>query len=150
MKKIIAGLVLLTSLVIQLHAETPLLNLNSPDLLEEKLMEAFPDATHITWERNGDLHVARFNTTNDRMTAYFTDDAELYKVTRFVECKHLPLTVQRSLNETYDLAKKEKTIMEVTKGTDTYYLISFESDNRQFIIESDMSGNLQVIRKTKL
>jgi len=159
MKKIIAVSVLVATLATQLNASpiTMLYHLqgihssfSTPDQLKETLMKNFPDAQHVSWEKNGDYFVAKFNTDTDRLTAYFSEDAELYKVTRFIECRHLPLTVQRALNERYDLQTRDKTIMEVTRGTETYYLVSFELDNKQIIVESNPSGNLQVIRKTKI
>ena len=111
----------------------------------------FPRASYVQWDRKGVLHMVSFVQENDKVTAYFDDKGELLKYTRYIESRNLPLTVQQAMNQAYDLSNKDRTVMEVTQGDgSTTYLISFEHKGRNYIVQSDASGVLTVIKKEKL
>jgi hypothetical protein len=119
--------------------------------IQAQLMEAFPDAEHVTWDKMGYYYLARFTNSMGTITAYLDEDGAIYKVARYIDANSLPLTVQRSLNEKYDLKDKAETVLEVTRNNNqTYYLVSFEHQNRKYIVESDLTGNLKVIKKSKV
>ncbi|HLO81577.1 MAG TPA: hypothetical protein VK166_11490 [Chitinophagaceae bacterium] len=118
--------------------------------IQAQLMEAFPDAEHVSWDKMGDYYLARFTNSMGTITAYLDEDGAIYKVARYIDTNSLPLAVQRSLNEKYDL-KENETVLEVTRNNNqTYYLVSFEHQNRKYIVESDLTGNLKVVKKSKV
>jgi hypothetical protein len=150
MRKILAGMALMTTLAATSYADPRPEEIKVSKDMQLHLVTAFPDAQNITWDRIGDYYVARFMGSIGSMMAYLDEDGGIYKVTRYIDCKNLPLTVQRSLNEKYDLKDKESKVLEVTRdNSQTYYLISFEYQNRKYIVESDLTGNLNVVRKSK-
>lgn len=119
--------------------------------LQEKLEAAFPDAENVTWDKIGDYYMAKFTNSMGNISAYLNEEGGIYKVARYIECNSLPLAVQMSLNEKYDLKGKDKKILEITReNSQTYYLISFEYQNRKYIVESDLTGNLNVVKKSKV
>jgi hypothetical protein len=152
MRKILAGMALMVTLSATGYANPEPDEVKVSKYMVDKLVSAFPDAESITWEKVGDYYMARFTNSMGSIMAYMNEDGELYKVSRYIDCKNLPLTVQRSLNETYDLKNKDAKVLEVTRSSNsqTYYLISFEYQNRKYIIESDLTGNLNVVRKNKV
>jgi hypothetical protein len=152
MRKILAGMALMVTLTATGFANPEPDEVKVSKYMVDQLVSAFPDAESITWEKVGDYYMARFTNSMGSIMAYMDEDGELYKVSRYIECKNLPLTVQRSLNETYDLKNRDAKVLEVTRSSNsqTYYLISFEYQNRKYIIESDLTGNLNVVRKNKV
>jgi hypothetical protein len=152
MRKILAGMALMVTLSATGYANPEPDEVKVSKYMVDQLVSAFPDAESITWEKVGDYYMARFTNSMGSIMAYMDEDGELYKVSRYIECKNLPLTVQRSLNETYDLKNRDAKVLEVTRSSNsqTYYLISFEYQNRKYIIESDLTGNLNVVRKNKV
>jgi hypothetical protein len=152
MRKILAGMALMVTLSATGYANPEPDEVKVSKYMVDQLVSAFPDAEGITWEKVGDYYMARFTNSMGSIMAYMDEDGELYKVSRYIECKNLPLTVQRSLNETYDLKNRDAKVLEVTRSSNsqTYYLISFEYQNRKYIIESDLTGNLNVVRKNKV
>lgn len=150
MRKILAGMVLMIMVGATSYADPRPDEVKVSKFMLSQLMVAFPDAENITWDKVGDYYMARFNNSLGNIMAYIDEDGGIYKVSRYIECKNLPLTVQRSLNEKYDLKDKETKVLEVTRNNNqTYYLISFEYQNRKYIIESDLTGNLNVVKKDK-
>jgi hypothetical protein len=152
MRKILAGMALMVTLTATGFANPEPDEVKVSKYMVDQLVSAFPDAESITWEKVGDYYMARFTNSMGSIMAYMDEDGVLYKVSRYIECKNLPLTVQRSLNETYDLKNRDAKVLEVTRSSNsqTYYLISFEYQNRKYIIESDLTGNLNVVRKNKV
>jgi hypothetical protein len=150
MRKFLTGIVMLTLLAATSYADPRPDEVKVSKFIQSQLMAAFPDAENITWEKVGDYYMARFTNRIGNIMAYLDEEGGVYKVSRYIESKSLPLTVQRSLNERYDLKDKESKILEVTRSSgQTYYLISFEYQNKKVIIESDLTGNLSVIKKEK-
>jgi hypothetical protein len=151
MRKLLTGMVLLTMLAATSYADPRPDEVKVSKFIQSQLMAAFPDAENITWEKIGEYYMARFTNNLGNIMAYLNEDGEVYKVTRYIDSKSLPLTVQRSLNEKFELQDKETKVLEVTRNTSqTYYLISFEYQNRKYIVESDLTGNLRVIKKEKV
>lgn len=151
MRKILAGMALMVTLTATGFANPKPDEVKISKYMIDQLVSAFPDAESITWEKVGDYYMARFTSNMGSIMAYMDEDGGLYKVSRYIDCKSLPLSVQRSLNEKYDLKGKDPKVLEVTRSSNsqTYYLISFEYQNRKYIIESDLTGNLDVIRRDK-
>ncbi|HSF45391.1 MAG TPA: hypothetical protein VLA58_05250 [Chitinophagaceae bacterium] len=150
MRKLLAGIALLTLLAATSYAD-PGPEVKVSKFIQSQLMAAFPDAENVTWEKVGEYYMARFNNSLGSIMAYLDEDGGVYKVSRYIDCKSLPLTIQRSLNERFDLKDKDSKVLEVTRNnSQTYYLISFEYQNRKYIVESDLTGNLSVIKKEKL
>jgi hypothetical protein len=149
MRKILAGMALMATLATTGFTDPEPDEVKVSKYMLDQLISAFPDAEGITWEKVGDYYMARFTNSMGSIMAYMDEDGSLYKVSRYISCKNLPLTVQRSLNEKYDLKNKDPKVLEVTRtsNSQTYYLISFEYQNRKYIIESDLTGNLNVVRK---
>lgn len=149
MRKILAGMALMATLATTGFTDPEPDEVKVSKYMLDQLISAFPDAEDITWEKVGDYYMARFTNSMGSIMAYMDEDGVLYKVSRYIDCKNLPLTVQRSLNEKYDLRNKDPKVLEVTRSSNsqTYYLISFEHQNRKYIIESDLTGNLNVVRK---
>lgn len=149
MRKILAGMALMATLATTGFTDPEPDEVKVSKYMLDQLKSAFPDAEDITWEKVGDYYMARFTNSMGSIMAYMDEDGGIYKVSRYISCKNLPLTVQRSLNEKYDLKSKDPKVLEVTRtsNSQTYYLISFEYQNRKYIIESDLTGNLNVVRK---
>lgn len=151
MRKTFAGMALLILLVASGYAEPRPDEVKVSKFMQEQLLAAFPDAENITWDKVGDYYMARFTNRLGSIMAYMDEDGGVYKISRYIDSKNLPLTIQRSLNEMYDLKNKETKVLEVTRNnSQTYYLISFEYQNRKYIVESDLTGNLNVIKKSKV
>lgn len=150
MKKRITALFLLVSMVTIGFADPNPRDLKVSKLLEENLAKAFPGAEDVKWDKIGDFYVADFKHEKDKMSAYFEEKGMLYKTTRYIDPAHLPLVVTRSLNERFDLKDKDKKVLEVSRASDTYYLISFQYNNKRYIVDSDPSGNLKVMKKTRI
>jgi hypothetical protein len=150
MKKRIAALSLFLSIVAISFAEPRQEDLKVSKILQENLAKAFPNAANVKWEKVGELYVADFKQDKDKMSAYFEEGGSLYKTTRYIDPASLPLAVVRSLNERYDLKDKEKKVLEVSRQNGTYYLISFDYDDKRYIVNSDPSGNLSVVKKTRI
>jgi hypothetical protein len=152
MRKILAGMALMVTLTATGFANPEPDEVKVSKHMVDQLVSAFPDAEGITWEKVGDYYMARFSNSMGSIMAYMDEDGVLYKVSRYIDCKNLPLTVQRALNESYDLKNKDAKVLEVTRSSNsqTYYLISFEHQNRKYIIESDLTGNLNVVKKSKV
>ncbi len=149
MRKILAVMVFMVTLSATAFASPEPDEVKVSKYMIDQLVSAFPDAESITWEKVGDYYMARFTNNMGNIMAYMDEDGGLYKVSRYINCKSLPFSVQRSLNEKYDLKNKDPKVLEVTRSSNsqTYYLISFEYQNRKYIIESDLTGNLNVVRK---
>jgi hypothetical protein len=151
MRKLLTGIAMLTMLAATSYADPRPDEVKVSKFIQSQLMAAFPDAENITWDKVGEYYMARFTNSIGNIMAYLDEDGGVYKVSRYIESKSLPLTVQRSLNDRYDLKDKETKVLEVTRNSSqTYYLISFEYQNKKYIVESDLTGNLNVIKKEKL
>ena len=151
MRKLLTGIAILTMLASTSYADPRPDEVKVSKFIHSRLMAAFPDAENVTWDKVGEYYMARFTNSIGNIMAYLDEDGGVYKVSRYIDSKSLPLTVQRSLNERYDLKDKELKVLEVTRNhSQTYYLISFEHQNRKYIVESDLTGNLSVIKKAKV
>jgi hypothetical protein len=151
MRKLLTGIAMLTLLAATSYADPGPDQVKVSKFIQSQLMAAFPDAENVTWDKVGEYYLARFTNSIGSIMAYLDEDGGVYKVSRYIESKNLPLTVQRSLNERFELKDKESKVLEVTRNnSQTYYLISFEHQNRKYIVESDLSGNLSVIKKEKV
>lgn len=150
MRKLITGMVLCTMLGTMGFADPKPDEIKVDKYIVQKLQAAYPEARDITWDRMGDYTLARFTTEYGRVTAYINGEGDIRKVTRYIDGKALPMAVQRALNEQFNLKDREMTVMEVTKENITYYLVSFEHQNRKYIVESDLAGQLNVVKKIKV
>ncbi len=150
MKKKITALFLLLSVVTMSYAEPDPKDIKVSKALQESLAKAFPYAEDVKWEKIGDFYVADFKSDKNNMSAYFEEEGLLYKTTRYIDSDALPLAVTRSLNDRFDLKERHKKVLEVSKQNATYYLISFEYNDKKYIVDSDPSGNLSVVKKTRM
>lgn len=150
MRKLLTGIAMLTMLVAASYADPRPDEVKVSKFIQSQLMAAFPDAENITWDKVGDYYMARFTNSLGSMMAYFDEDGGVYKVSRYIDSKNLPMAIQRSLNERFSLKDKETKVLEVSRNNSTYYLIGFEYQNRKYIVESDLAGNLSVVKKEKV
>jgi hypothetical protein len=150
MKKKITALFLLLAVVTLGFANPLPKDLKVSKLLQENLAKAFPGAADVKWEKIGDFYVADFKHDKDKISAYFEEEGMLYKTTRYIEPSSLPLAVTRSLNDRFGLKDKSKKVLEVSRQNGTYYLISFEYNDKKYIVDSDPSGNLSIVKKTRI
>lgn len=150
MKKRITALLLLLSVMTMSYAEPRPADLKVSKILQENLAKAFPGAADVKWEKIGDFYVADFKHDKDKISAYFEEEGVLYKTTRYIDANSLPLAVARSLNDRFSLKDKAKKVLEVSRQNGTYYLISFEYNDKKYIVDSDPSGNLSVVKKTRI
>jgi hypothetical protein len=151
MRKVLTGMALMIMFVATSYADPRPEEIKVSKFIQSQLMAAFPDAENVTWDKVGDYYMARFTNSLGNIMAYLDEDGGVYKVSRYIDSKNLPLTVQQSLNLKYDLKDKVTKVLEVTRNnSQTYYLISFEYQNRKYIVESDLTGNLNVVKKDKV
>jgi hypothetical protein len=80
----------------------------------------------------------------------FDENGGVYSTTRFITTEALPLNALKSVKERYDVTDNDLSAMEVSKESRTYYLLSFIKNGKSFIISSDASGSLQVVKKQKV
>jgi hypothetical protein len=150
MKKKITALFLFLSVVALGFAEPLPKDLKVSKILQENLAKAFPGAADVKWDKVGDFYVANFKQDKDKLSAYFEEEGGLYKTTRYIDPNSLPLAVARVLNDRFDLKNKAKKVLEVSRQDETYYLISFEYKNWKYIVNSGTSGNISVVKKTRI
>lgn len=150
MKKQILPLFLLMSVVMTGFSQSISPDLNVSKSIRQSFEKTFPDAGNVRWEKSGDLYAAEFMYGKDRVTAFFEEDGEHYKTTRYIDQSNLPLAVTRALYDRFDLKGKCRHVLEVSRLRSTSYLVSFDYNNRSYIVESDSNGNLGVVKKTRI
>jgi len=104
----------------------------------------------VRWSKNGDYYVANFNNDMQRISVYYDENGKIYSITRFIKAESVPLNALKAVEEKYDVTDADVSVMEVSKESRTYYLMSFTKENKYYIIESDASGNLKLVKKQKL
>jgi hypothetical protein len=119
-------------------------------VIQESFKKEYPNAEFVKWEKNGDYFVANFNNDMQRISVYFDEKGGIYSTTRFIKIENLPLNALKSVMQKYDVKESELVAMEVAKETRTYYLVNFIKDGKSYIIESDATGNLQLVKKQKV
>jgi len=134
---------------------TTLTQANSVDpevsaIVQESFQKDYPNAEYVRWSRNGDYYVANFNNDMQRISVYYDDNGKIYSITRFIKTESVPLNAMKAVQEKYSITEADVSVMEVSKESRTYYLMSFTKENKYYIIESDASGNLKLVKKQKL
>jgi len=119
-------------------------------IVQESFQKDYPNAEYVRWSKNGDYYVANFNNDMQRISVYYDENGKIYSITRFIKAESVPLNALKAVEEKYDVTDADVSVMEVSKESRTYYLMSFTKENKYYIIESDASGNLKLVKKQKL
>ena len=98
----------------------------------------------------GDYYVASFSHEMHKLSVYFDENGGIYSTTRYISIDALPMNALKSVKERYDVTDNDLSAMEVSKESRTYYLLSFIKNGKSFIISSDASGSLQVVKRQKV
>ncbi len=128
----------------------PNIDIKVSAIVQESFQKDYPNAEYVRWYKNGDYYVASFNNELQRLSVYYDDNGNVYSITRFIKCESVPLNAIKSVTEKYGVTEADIAAMEVSKESRTYYLFSFTKDNKYYIIESDASGNLKMVKKQKI
>jgi hypothetical protein len=146
MKKIIIALSVL------LTAGLPAVFAGNETKVDPRVLSAFQKdfslAKSIFWNADGEFTQVRFLVNEQGFVAWYNTDAELVSTARNILYNQLPLSVIRSLEEKYN-SSDLISILEVTHGSETTYLIYAEGKDKKFLLKATPSGEITIVKKEK-
>jgi|GEM_PF-716626 hypothetical protein len=109
----------------------------------------FAGAVAIKWEQlRENIYQVHFMYDNERLNAFYDADAQLVATGRFINEQSLPLTVQTNIARKYASYRLVQAI-ELTRNSETSYLLTFENDQFKLEVLAYNSGNMDLFKKEK-
>lgn len=113
----------------------------------------FNETSLLRWEKAAGGYRAVFNQGNGRMEAYFSREAELKGLARYIESNELPVKVTRKLSRQYARFLPEEICEYRCNVNGLCYIISMQNEKIRQIVKLSPAGKLldserQRIKKT--
>lgn len=118
--------------------------------LQKALDQEFSGARYVHWDVLKDHHLYRadFWYNNQRISAFFNEEASLVAMGRYIPVDNLPMLVSRKLSDRYP-GYTVTDAAEYTRGRVTEYIVVAENDNTRLTLKAVDSGYLEVFKKEK-
>jgi len=120
--------------------------------VNQKVLDAFKTefstATDVQWSVGANYYMATFNYNEKYVFAYFSEDGELFGITRHITQGNLPMNLQSNLKKNYD-DYWVTDLVEVSKSDGTYYYITLENADTQLVLKSSGGSTWSVNNKVR-
>ncbi len=134
-----------------LLSATAIFAFTDPEIKAEVLIafqKDFSFAKNVKWEVDSPLFKVNFSVNDQGFVAWYNDAAELVSTARNLLFTQLPLAVMKSMESKYEDASI-LSIVEVTKESETSYLIQVEDAKAKRLLRAYPSGRIDRIKKLK-
>jgi hypothetical protein len=110
----------------------------------------FTTASNVTWEllKGQEIFHASFTYSNEIMEAYYSEEGDLIGAARHISPERLPLLVAKSLRQNFGQYTFKQASEYMCPET-TSYIVTLENEKATLIVRIYISGNAEVIKKTK-
>jgi hypothetical protein len=142
---VILSLILITSSVFASDDE------NIAAIAKEKFEKNFPGADFAKWKAIDDsrMYEVRFVYNKHGYIAYIDENGEMVATARRIEKENLPFLVSQAISKKYS-QYRVREIEELIIGDMASYLVTVYSDKKILGLRVFNSGNISVIKRSKL
>jgi hypothetical protein len=111
--------------------------------------DSFTGATDVKWYTDDNkTYTAKFTLSNNKVTAFFSNDGALLATSRYLQAEQLPLKVAGKLNKKYP-GNSIYCVVEYTSGENVTYFVTLESEDTWTVIKTDADANMKVYSRLK-
>lgn len=123
-------------------------DVNVSSRIKSSFEKDFASISDATWSTKEDMYIALFKTEDKSMAAAYNDNGKLLSVSREINLSMLPIGVSLALKNKYADYNISNSVIELF-SENTSYFIDAENAKHKIRLQSDSSGNLTVVSKTK-
>jgi hypothetical protein len=159
MKKLFVSFTLFISVISTVVNAAPVKN-NDPEMpakgsekvssrIQYAFKKQFAGAVALSWERLPEnIYQVTFMHNNERLNAFYDDNAQLVAIGRFINEQSLPLSIQTNIARKY-ASYRLVNVIELTRSNETSYLLTFENEQFKLDVQAYNSGDMEVFKKEK-
>lgn len=119
----------------------------SPKVLASFKAE-FSTAKDVTWETGNNYFRAAFSLNGQRVFAYYTVDAELVSIARYISSLQLPINLFTKLKNDYS-KYWISDLFEVSNTDGVHYYVTLENADTKLVMNSSNGANWATYNKNK-
>jgi hypothetical protein len=109
-----------------------------------KVLKAFTNefttAGEVTWTKQDNYYKAAFTYNGNHVVAFYSTEAELLGLTRYVALQDLPINLQTDIRKNYN-SYWITDLFEVAKSDGTAYYITLENVDTKLVLKSSGGAN---------
>jgi hypothetical protein len=108
---------------------------------------SFKNATDVRWSQSGAHYKVLFHLNGQSVTAFYDQNATLLGATKNISPLQLPVTLQASLNASYE-DYWISDLFELSDNNGTAYIVTVENSDTKVTLKS-IAGNWSVYKKSR-
>ncbi|WP_194852411.1 PepSY-like domain-containing protein [Nonlabens antarcticus] len=147
MKKVIIGIALVFTAIVEIACATPNKD-KVPQVVKETFMKKFPTAKKVDWEKESETEwEAEFKMNKMEYSANFLEDGTWKETEHEIDISEVPQVVMASLNFNFSGYEIEEAEISETSSGSVY---EFEMEKGESELEVAIDDNGKVVRKENL
>ncbi len=142
MKKLLIAALLVASLGSSAFA----LDVNKVNYkVQAAFSENFKGATDVVWRITDNYTQVRFTIADEQLEAYFSEEGEMFGLSRKVEFKVLPINAIQKIKQKYSDYTVTESIEFTNEGEKGYY-VALEKGNSKKVLSVSIYGTVSVFK----
>jgi len=144
MKKIILGLVILSSVVVRANDNTPV-----SEKVRQSFEKEFAKASNVNWNaKEKNVFQATFSYNNTQVEANFDAEGNLLSTARLITEHQLPVMIIKGLTKDY-ADYKIRRAEECNSNNTTYYVVTLYNEQETVSLKCFSNGDAQRVERIK-